>query len=494
MTLFIATTDGTTNFRLDQAEVDLISIAKVDTGIGFTENATQAIEGVTTVPVTYTQTETGPTPTRLNALVNNVGFTAPPHIVIFGVDDSFVLSDGTPLKGNGVAIPVGMAGNPFTAHVATFYDVTLCGGAGVWVDKEGGGTTQESTDVILYHELSHCFHFVTSTTAPTSALEEQAAETDENDMRDVLGFAHREVTSHNGGCGGGPPPSCCIVASLATGSPYSAEVNTFRHYREHVLRGSDVGDDFFQRFHTGYYSFSPEVVRLMGHRPGLGDVVRTRYVAPLLAAVELLIHYADSGGRDLAALLRGQLQRPGCGELFAALRLRHLARGAAAAASQPPAPDADWSDGSWELPEDIRSAVAELATHITTRRTDDELLRWALVDIVGIWTAGMLAVHAATPDPDVDRMLQARIAGWLGRMPVTPVWQSFSRLKAAEELGALRQFFVDAGARQVFAGRLGAAVPRHASTAAQWASSPWARSQGASSQRVNSQWASRTGA
>jgi hypothetical protein len=463
MSLFIAQTDGATKFRVLQAQVDLISITKVDPGLGFIEDATQDIEGVTTIPVTYTQSETGPTPTRISDLVNNTGgVVTPPRIVIFAVDDSFTLSDGTPLAGNGVAIPPGGSGNPFTANIAAFYDVTLCGGSGVWVDKEGGGTTQESSEVVLYHELSHCFHFDTGTTAPTSEQEEVAAETDENDMRDVLGYAHRDVNSHNGGCGGGPAPSCCIIASLATGSPYSSEIAAFRHYREQTLRGSEVGDDFFRRFFHSYYAFSPEVVRVMGRNPDLSDLVRERYVLPLLAALEMLIHYADSRGRGLAGLLHAQLDRPGCEEFFSVHQLERLVLEVGTARSV-------LDDGAHGTSGEPGSPIAELAAYIRGRTVDDRLLRWALVDVVGLWATSLLRVHAGAPDEVVDAEARGNIASWIAQLPVSTVWTAFSRPKADEELRALDQFLFDPEARSVFAARLGTTVPAHADTATRWA-------------------------
>lgn len=465
MTLFIAQTDGTTDFDLTQVQVDLLSITEVDTGLGFTENPTTTIQSVTTVPVTYTRTENGPTPTRIDDLVNNNGFTAPPHIILFGVDDTFVLSDGTPLKGNGVAIPVGGSGNPFTQHVAALYDVTLCGGAGEWVDKDGGGTTQNTTDVVLYHELSHCFHFVTGTTAATPAAEEVAAETDENDMRDVRHLPHRNVQSHNGGCGGGTP-SCCIVASLATGSPYSAEVATFRHYREHVLRGSDIGDDFFAALHHEYYAFSPEVVRLMGHRPELRDAIRGRYVLPLLAAAEMLIHYADARGSGLARLLSEQLGRAGCADAFARDALTMLQSGLTAARALAAREPGSVARAGGAGP---AGQLDELAALIDARATRHGVLAWALLETVQLWTDAQLALQRGAGESQVQEMLSAAIADWLGRMPVSDLWGRFSRLKAMAELEYLDQFMFARRARTQFAQRLAQAVPQHATTAAAWA-------------------------
>ena len=82
----------------------------------------------------------------------------------------------------------------------------------MWCDQEGGGRVMITTETMLYHELSHCFHFVTGTAA-AGAQEEVNAEIDENDMRDVRGIPHRDVNSHDGGCGGGVDP-CEIWSSL----------------------------------------------------------------------------------------------------------------------------------------------------------------------------------------------------------------------------------------------------------------------------------------
>lgn len=467
MSLLIATTDGTTTFSDGQVQVDLISIALMDTGLGFAETTTTDIEGVTTYPVTYTQSEAGVTADRVDDLVNNTnGVPANPRIVIFGVDDSFVLSDGTPLKGNGVAIPVGVTGNPFTADVATFYDITLCGGQGIWVDAEGGGTTQMTTDVLLYHELSHCFHFVTGTTAPTSAEEEVAAEIDENDMRDVRGLTHRDVNSHNGGCGGGPV-NCCIIASLATGSPYSEEINSFRHYREHTLRGSIVGDDFFERLYHSYYAFSPEVVRLMGRKPVLGDAVRSGYVVPLLGALELLIHYGKHRGAGVAGLLLDQSRRPDCRHAFGRTAVAGLV-------TQIDLVEAVVRHGALEnvavhAPSTAPQApVEELADLIRSRIVEHELLQFALVDPLRIWARGMLEIHDGIRPEAVEEHVTSALAEWVGGLPIGEVWTSFSRLKAGDELVALDQFMFDRRARTTFGRRLAEQVPALAGVCTEW--------------------------
>src|SRR5207253_2297931 len=218
---------------------------------------------------------------------------------------------GTPMKGRSISIPPGQAGNPFANHVALFYDMSLCGGHGMWVRKQGGGRAAVTPDVLLYHELSHSFYYVTTGSLGT----EQQAKTDENDMRDVRSLPHCKVTSHAGGCGH-PLIPCCIIASLSTGSPHSSEVNRFREFRECVLRRGGVGDDFFRHFHYHYYGFSPEVCRLMGHHPTLKALIRNYFVVPLLAGLELIIHYSDNKGNGLTDVLRRQTEREEFAEIY----------------------------------------------------------------------------------------------------------------------------------------------------------------------------------
>jgi hypothetical protein len=464
MALFIAQTDGTTDFRVDQVEVDVISISLVDMGVGFDEPNPQVFEGVTTIPVTYTQNETGPTADRLNALVNDVGFTSPPNIIVFGVDDSFSLSDGTPLKGNGIAIPPGGSGNPFSSHVAAFYDVTLCGGAGVWVDKEGGGTMQQTTDEILFHELSHCFHFVTGTTASTSAQEEVNAETDENEMHDVRGAAHRDVNSHNGGCGGGDP-GCCIIASLSTGSPFSREVNRLRYVREHALRCSEVGDDFFKAFFYSYYSFSPEVCRLMGHHPELRGLIKGYFVVPLLGAFELFVAYVENRGTGLAELLVEQAQRPELAAVHTPAFQKELDEflGLAQAC------DLSTIHEAIQGRDQKFACVSLLLKHVNQKVMADQVIRWSLLEMLRIWLAASALVNSGHAVEDCNRQIYRMVSEWISLLPITAVWKEFSRLQTEEELALLGHFIFDPGAKLVFARRLVQEHPRYATTINSWA-------------------------
>lgn len=469
MGLFIARTAGTMTFDVGQGQVDLISIAKLDAALGFSEDAPQTLESIECVPVTYgTQAETGPTPTRLHALVNNTGYTSPPHIVVFPVTDTFALSDGTPLKGNGVALRLTDPANPFTAHVCTFYDITLCGGAGMWADAEGGGTTPITTDVMLYHELSHCFHFVTGTTAPTNAQEEVNAEIDENDMRDVRGLTHRDVNSHNGGCGGGPP-SCCIVASLASESPYSAQVNQLRHFREHVLRRSEVGDDFFKHLHYDYYRFSPQIVSLMARQGELKPLVLGYFVTPLLAACDLLVACSRGRETDLARVLDGQGQDPRYAGLFAPPFLADL--GAFLALADKTDEDAVAQairQGGMQLHD---RDFAAFFRHIDPATLRLEFIEWALVDTLRIWQRGAALAAARVDAVTINEQVRRVYADWIALMPITSIWEAFSRLDFVRELDILGQYMYQPEARRIFGARLRKRHPRFAHDIDRWITS-----------------------
>jgi hypothetical protein len=466
MTLFIATTDGTDTFRVAQVQVDLISISQVDSGIGFDEDNVQTFEGIDTFQVTYTQNETGPTSDRLDELVNDIGFASPPHIIIFGMDDDYTLSDGTPVPvfGNGVAIPVGNSLNPFTNHVATFYDVTLCGGAGIWVDAEGGGTTQETTDVILYHELSHCFHFVTGTADPDLGQEEVNAEIDENDMRDVRGLPHRDVNSHNGGCGGGTV-SCCIIASLATGSPYSSEVNRLRYFREHVLRRSQVGDDFFNRFHYQYYGFSPEVCRLIGHQPSLGALIKQHFVVPLLAALELLIHYTDNKGQGLVDFLRQQAKR----EEFAEIYRPHFLDELRVFVELAETFDQEAISMTLLSRDGDLIGATDLMSYVNQQTVKDGFINWSLVQPLKIWLSSAFLLTVEESDGEINAEIYSLISEWAAHLPITSIWREFSRLETEIELERLEQFIFDRKSKEAFADRLINTHCPHATTIRQWA-------------------------
>lgn len=483
MALFIAQTDGATDFEVGLVQLDLIAISKIDGGLDFQEAATVDIEGVTCIPVAYVQSETGETPDRLDDLANRTDFTEQSDVVIFGVDCNFMLSDGTSMCGNGTAVespannPVyDTSWNPFAGTIAVFYDVTYCDGAGMRVDKEGGGRTAQYSDVVLYHELSHAFHFLTAAQPPLDpdisaslAQEEVNAETDENDMRDVRGVSHRDVNSHWGDCGlvnGGSEgdTGCCIVATLATGSAFSEEINRFRHFRDHTLCDSVVGADFFKQFFYRYYGFSPEVTRLIGRQPNLGPLVKERFVMPLLCGVEMLIYYADHQGKGLAEFLRHQSQRQGLCDLYQKQSLDELCSYLKIARNFNLASVSTALKGKGRN----YSGFRKLLKHINKETLNDEYIEWSLVSVVELWVESALVLYSGKSDAEINFKVYEKIVRWIALMPISNVWNEFSRLETEVELQNLEQFIFDPRSKELFSRRLFEKHPQYDQTIRRW--------------------------
>ena len=418
MTLYLARDDGSGTVLTELGFGHLLEIARLDVGLGENDVAADP-KGV---EVTYAQSETGVCPDRLNALVSSVGFTSPPDIIIFPVGGSFMLSDGTAITSvAGVALPVGNALNPTSGDVVTIYDTSQCNGSGYWVDKEGGGTTGFPSTAIIFHELSHCFHFVTGTTAATGAAEEVAAENDENLMRDQLGIDHRNAASHTGGCGGGPT-GCCVVASVSSGSPYSTEVNRLRVFRDHFLRRGRVGHDFFDRLHYDYYAFSPEVLRAMSHSKVLHRAVRDDLVNPLLAGLAVVTRYSSSGADalEVGLAIKEQVPLASSSHGFAALETN--------------------DDGD----DPLAWATKALASpHVC----------WALVEVIALWDE----ISSRADELDAEALGLRAIAAierWAPDIPLSPVWSSLNSAEAVTALAELDVLLLTDESRQRFGQRL----------------------------------------
>lgn len=476
MALFIGQTDGVDNFDVGQVEVDMMQIGLLDIGVGFTENPPTDIEGITCVQVTYGQTEFGNTANRLNDLVNNVTYVSPPNVVAFAVDNTHVLSNGTPVAGNGFALWIGHPANPFANHVSTFYDSTLCGGAGVWVDKDGGGTVCNTTEVVLYHELSHCFRIVTGAFVPTAAdadfpQEEVNATIDENDMRNVRGIDRRDINSRDGGCGGADSclgatggGGCCIIATLATDSPYSEEVRRFRQLREKVLRRTEVGDAFFKEFFYNYYGFSPEVCRLMGHQPNLTPVIREKFVVPLLASLELLIFYAENKGKGLRDFLQKQSEREDLQPFYRAEFLTEMAAYLRLAGSFNQTAIGNLLSAQGEK----FTGFSELLQYVNEQTLKNEYIKWSLAEALETWVASALLLKSDKSRKKIEAEIYKLISAWIAYLPITSVWEEFSRLQTELELESLEQFIFDCEAKRMFARRLVEKYPKYSATIYRW--------------------------
>ncbi|MFI9080017.1 CFI-box-CTERM domain-containing protein [Streptomyces sioyaensis] len=255
----------------DSVFADLYAIAHSDGGLGEV-----GVPDPTVNQVTYTPTLSGTTVTRLKAVVDH-----PSTIVITGLPSGATGPDGNPITGNGLTYVDG------AGVIRIAYDTGQCNGNGIWTVGEDGSHISTPGPVVLYHEMSHAWHYATGTIAATPALEEVAAETDENDMRDVVGLPHRKVTDHTGGCGGVAPGGGCFIVTAAYGSTARARVERLRSLRDGVLKPHPVGLAAFDELHREYYRFSPAVAARMDRDEDFRATVRDLLVEPLTAFFEL---------------------------------------------------------------------------------------------------------------------------------------------------------------------------------------------------------------
>lgn len=417
-----------------------------------------------------TQTVMDPCPSRLFTLVNtNFGVNADNiDIIILACGEGFTLNDGSLVRDHGgVSLAVGETHNGVnfnpTTSVVVLYDTTQNDGQGFCAKPEDSAdfTLQTEESVILYHELSHAFRTATSSSldgtefdCASASAEESAAEVDENDMRDQLVTAgggtpgpstRRDATNHCGApcTGGAKPGTCCmIVATVGTGSPFSAEVTALRGVRDGFLRASRVGLDFFERLHTDYYAFSPQVCRLMAGCAEIHHYVTEYYVRPLVQALQLIHDHALRPGE------RGDLGRAFLASLQKAPVLAGMSRANAAEALA-----LLQGRSTKGLP------GTKLAPLLEDIARPSEYVRWALIETLEIYVQAILWKFDGAGVVELDERLQLAIGEWGARLPLTSVWNGLSNRAFREEIAFLsRALLATAHAKQLFAARLPASI------------------------------------
>jgi hypothetical protein len=466
MTLFIqsdATGAGSGNVNAPEAFVNLAVIANGDTGLGFIDLSPRMQQ------ITYARTLGGAPPVRLDTLVNTFFGVNPQNvdIIIVPVLDNFVLADGSRMDRRGITLPPNGSDMPGaelnnTTSCLVVYDTTDRNGHGGCFARAGTGGTLDlpiTNPVALYHELSHASRVVTDALLEVTlecdpaSPEENAAITEENDLRtqiaNALGVAPelRDPNIHcaKRGCGGG---ACCIVATVASGSHLSAEVDALRAVRDGYLRRSEVGFAFFGRLHEAYYAFSPEIVRLIARHTELQDVILRHYVRPLVIALQTTESYTLGGlrGAQLAQHLRGRCTA--LGEAADEITEAELAR-ALALLDPDVAAVAELSRGE-----------RELSATLVARARPNLYVRWALIDPLFLYLRARSASDSGLSDEEVGRSLAAAIDEWAARMPIDDFWQSLTRPEARNELRFLKDsLLVTPSARRRFGARLAGAFP-----------------------------------
>jgi hypothetical protein len=464
MTMFIqndATGAGAGNVDPQQAFVDLLLIANLDTGLGLAAAVGNRQQ------VTYNQVDPGIPATRLNTLVNTAftpdyGLGAGPqavNIIVLPVLANFTLNDGTIITNvGGTALSPsnsGLAGAALnnTNDCLVIYDTTQSNGDGYCTARAGtGGTLDLPTpnSIILYHELSHAFRIVNNgllalgAGCNPSSPEENAAITDENDLRTQRANAAgapvvlRDAGIHCGAtCGGGGGDDCCIVATVASGSAVSAEVAALRSVRDGLLRKSEVGYAFFQALHRDYYAFSPQVCTLMAGRAGLPGFVLDGFVRPLVYVLRLIVDYtlAEATPETLGA----RFAADHTDRDMVNARLQMLSRAGGV----------------------LRGHEVELSPTETTLASllapalSSEHVKWALLEPILIYASALHTFVADGFDQGPGEQLVDDVDAWASRMPIQDLWASLSIEEVADQLATLDVVLLRSdSARARFRGRL----------------------------------------
>lgn len=432
MAMFIitdATGIGSADIDSAQATIDLAIIAN-DTGFGVGADAggLQA--------VTYAQSVNGVVQNRLNTMVNTNfspnygGGAANVDTIILAGLKSFILDDGTSMADNGTALPPASSGLPgaglnTTENCLVIYDTEQ----NICVARAGTGGVLDlpiSNAGVLYHELSHAFRIVNNTLLPLgggcnpSSPEENAAIIDENDLRTDLANRQgvpaelRDPGIHCGqvGCDGG----CCIIATLASKSLSSPQVEYLRHVRDHFVRSTEVGYAFFKRFFYDYYAFSPQACTLMIKHPGLGEHMLAGYIDPLLDFWKLMITRSQQKLDDkaLGQLFIEQCQQIECDERLKALKKTELY----------------WSnqDGNTEASDQLIALLLE-------RAWPSPYIQWALIAPVKIYY-DMLSLYI-DQDNNLELLgtaLNKLLDAWTPEIPLCDEWAAFPKSQLLKEL------------------------------------------------------------
>lgn len=296
--------------------------------------------------------------------------------------------------------------------------------------------------VMAYHELSHAFRIVnnnllalTNQCNPSSP-EENAAITDENDMRTQLAtFLGEPVVLRDPGihcgqsCGGGGG-SCCIVASVTSGSPLSAEVAALRTLRDQFFRRSEVGHAFFESLHYAYYAFSPQVVGEMATDTDLRSTVLDGLVRPLIKVLTLVRDFAIDGVS--APELGARFLRSTGSEDDVARSRRALARATALVSR------ADADDGAPRGSADVTPAERAVRDLLVERALPDPHIRWALVEPVLAYFGLLEEMLDGEQPATLGDHLVEFISEWAGRLPLDSRWGVLDTREARAELRMLR--------------------------------------------------------
>lgn len=465
MTLFVDVTGNPTDVKQD-----LSAIVGHDGGFG-DENVPS---DTSVTKITYAKTINGATQNRFSQIVNG---TFPNLIVITGVNSTYTLPSGQPvtqLAGVTYVAPLGTEecpdGEPAynQSKISIIYDTKQCNQAGYHVFAPNGFQIPMRGPEILFHELSHAFHWA-NRDFNCGAPEFQAI-SDENLLRAQFGTPLRNANNHNGGCTaptgyGNPWANACFIVTAAYGSPRSLQVRFLQGLRDLFVRRSVLGESLFVELFAEYYQFSPRIAVEMAGSPPFNALVRGLVVEPLLDVLSLA-HLRLGGGADASRLREraaDQLAATSVGlaelgldvpAIVAVARsarhtLERLAAPTGGGDTRPPAPGAlDTLE-----PSGVIEYLGDVIAAMVPRRT---YLAWGLaMPLATYWGALARLARGEASAAELADELGAALDDWLGAVPLPPAFDRLADRELVEALSQLGDFvFTSQSARRHFGARL----------------------------------------
>lgn len=335
-------------------------------------------------------TDSGKVKSNFKTLVDRAAPT-----VLFGVDWTWILSKGGDTSSATPGIQLGDT---------VIYDTSQANGQGRWFIATDGSKKCVMDAEILYHELVHVVKGHGSNFDPNApAQEEREARIEEGALERALGRPARHVDRAEAGVGCSGEGPCCIVASVAAGSPYAPTVASLRAVRDRVLRGTQLGEAWFDLLHREYYTFSVPVCRSMVSDSDLMREVSDGLVAPLVAALDLVVKWIDDD--DPWALGR---------------------RASELAASSPNTVDLD--------------RLIDLLTPLAGWLPRSPHVRWGLVDLVRIWAEFRVVALDGRPSKAIGNDWIARMTAWLGKAPLDDAMAACGRIHDTRPGNVAREF------------------------------------------------------
>jgi hypothetical protein len=429
---------GTFTLHPDGVRADLMIIADLDGSFGDAPDPGEA--GFSVIQFAPgpldTTTAAGRVKDQLKTLVDRGSV-----LDILGVGADFLHPDGTTIETS----PGATSG---TTQI--LYDTSNCDGDGRWIVGTNGDHECTPSAGILHHEMGHALLSAADPLHPESEAIGQ-----ENDLRERLGLVPRDPNDQQSGCGC-PDSGCCIIASVATGSAFSTEVHALRRVRDHVLRGTRMGERLFEELFDEYYRFSTRVCRILVCHPEARENVERWLVRPLVRALGLATDYTGDpagverlGAQVLADAISAAFLPRGPEGWRQALAFLDSIEGKAAAgrAGSNPTPPLD-------------AATAEVVAILCQHLPHCPHVAWGIVEPIWLYAALRLWIEQCGDDPPspaaVGAALRLGFDDWLARVPLD-AWEGIPADTMASDLERLAgSVFTSAGAQERLMRRLAA--------------------------------------